>query len=386
MEKVKLSEICNINAGGTPARNKKEYWNDGNIPWCKISDLSDKYIAKVEEYITEEGLNNSSAKLFKKGTILYTIFATIGEVAILNIDSATNQAIAGIEIKDNHIELNYLYYFLKSLKIIMQNKSRGVAQNNINLSILKNTEIWVPEKVVQVKIANKLDKVQEIIDIRKKQIKQLDELIKSQFVEMFGDININDKKWDEDILKNNLSVVGGYAFKSSEFQESGIPILRIGNINTGKFRPKDLMFWKEDETLENYAIYPNDVLISLTGTVGKEDYGNICIIGNDYPKYYLNQRNAKLNLKETLNKEYISYALRVPDIKRRLTGISRGVRQANISNKDIENLKIPIPPIDLQNKFADFVKQIDKQKFEIQKSLEETQKLQDSLMYKYFGG
>ena len=89
---------------------------------------------------------------------------------------------------------------------------------------------------------------------------------------------------------------------------------------------------------------------------------------------------------ETLNKEYISYALRVPDIKRRLTGISRGVRQANISNKDIENLKIPIPPIDLQNKFAEFVKQINKQKFEIQKSLEETQKLQDSLMYKYFGG
>ena len=125
--------------------------------------------------------------------------------------------------------------------------------------------------------------------------------------------------------------------------------------------------------------------MSLTGTVGKDDYGNICIIGNDYPKYYLNQRNAKLNIKETLNKEYISYALKVPEIKRRLTGISRGVRQANISNKDIENLKIPIPPIELQNRFADIVKQIDKQKFEIENSLKEMQELYESLMEKYFG-
>ena len=100
----------------------------------------------------------------------------------------------------------------------------------------------------------------------------------------------------------------------------------------------------------------------------------------------MNQRNAKLNIKETLNNEYISYALRVPEIKRRLTGISRGVRQANISNKDIENLKIPIPPIELQNKFAEFVKQVDKQKFEIENSLKEMQKMQESLMNKYFGG
>ena len=261
----------------------------------------------------------------------------------------------------------------------------GVTIPHIYFKDYKKEELYLPIIDEQINIVNKLDKIREIIDIRKKQIEELEQLIKSQFVEMFGDININDKKWNEDILKNNLSVVGGYAFKSSEFQENGIPILRIGNINTGQFRPKDLMFWKEEKSLENYAIYPDDVLMSLTGTVGKEDYGNICIIGNEYPKYYLNQRNAKLNIKETLKKEYISYALRVPEIKRRLTGISRGVRQANISNKDIENLKLPIPPIELQNQFADFVKKINKQKLGIQKSLEEMKKLQESLMNKYFG-
>ena len=181
---------------------------------------------------------------------------------------------------------------------------------------------------------------------------------------MFGDIHLNDKNWKEDILKNNISIIGGYAFKSSGFQKSGIPILRIGNINTGKFRDKDLKFWKEDKLLEKYAIYPKDVLISLTGTVGKEDYGNVCIIGNEYPKYYLNQRNAKLNIESMLSKEYFSYALKEAGIKKRLLRVNRGVRQANISNKDIEELKLPVPPITLQNQFSEIVKQIDKQKFE----------------------
>ena len=187
---------------------------------------------------------------------------------------------------------------------------------------------------------------------------------KSQFVEMFGDINLNDRKWKEDILKNSISVIGGYAFKSSGFQRSGIPILRIGNINTGEFRDKDLKFWKEDKLLEKYTIYPKDVLMTLTGTVGKEDYGNVCIIGNEYPKYYLNQRNAKLNIQSGLSNEYFAYALKEQGIKQRLLRVNRGVRQANISNKDIEELKLPLPPIDLQNQFSQIVKQIDKQKFE----------------------
>ena len=201
---------------------------------------------------------------------------------------------------------------------------------------------------------------------------------------MFGDININEKLWKEDILKNHLKVIGGYAFKSSEFKNSGIPILRIGNINTGYFRPKDLMFWNEEDKLKNYIIYPNDIVMSLTGTVGKDDYGNVCIMGRDYEKYYLNQRNAKLELKDTLDKIYILYALKVPEIKKRLTGISRGVRQANIANKDIENLYIPIPPIELQNQFADIVKQIDKQKFEsVIQSKKEMEKIQKNIYYKW---
>lgn len=103
--------------------------------------------------------------------------------------------------------------------------------------------------------------------------------------------------------------------------------------------------------------------MSLTGTVGKDDYGNVCILGNDYDEYYLNQRNAKLELKDSINKYYISTLLKFESIKKKLTGISRGIRQANISNKDILNLVVPIPNITTQIEFEQFVQQIDKSKF-----------------------
>lgn len=382
---MKLKEFCDISAGGTPSRSNNEYWNNGNIPWLKISDLKNKYVNKCEEYITENALNNSSAKLYSKGTILYTIFATIGEVAILDFDATTNQAIAGLKIKDESLHTEYLYYYLKSLKQKMINESRGVAQNNINLSILKELDIEVPSIDKQNIIIESLSKLECLIETKKSQIVSCNNLIKSQFVEMFGDINMNSKNFEESKLSSYVKVIGGYAFKSKDFKEEGIPVLRIGNINAGYFRPKDLMFWNEDSKLENYVIYPGDVVMSLTGTVGKDDYGNICIMRNDYEKYYLNQRNAKLILNDELDKCYITYALRIPEIKKRLTGISRGVRQANISNKDIENLVIPIPPTELQNKFAQIVEQIDKQKFEFENSLKKLEELQASLMQEYFG-
>ncbi len=197
---------------------------------------------------------------------------------------------------------------------------------------------------------------------------------------------MNSKGWKECALSEKVNVVGGYAFKSDQFdEERGIPVLRIGNINAGFFRPVNLVYWHEDESLERYIVYPGELVMSLTGTVGKDDYGNICILGNDYGKYYLNQRNAKLEIMEGIDKYYLSQLLKFTQIKKRLTGISRGVRQANISNKDILNLVVPVPPMEIQERFAAFVTQTNKSKSAVQKSLDEAQLLFDSLMQKYFG-
>ena len=150
-------------------------------------------------------------------------------------------------------------------------------------------------------------------------------------------------------------------------------------------KPVNVVFWKNDSSLERYAMYPGDLVMSLTGTVGKDDYGNVCILGNDYDMYYLNQRNAKLEIKEGIDKYYLLQLLKFEQIKKKLTGISRGVRQANILNRDILNLVVPLPPIELQNQFAAFVRQVDKLKVAAQETLNETQKLFNSLMQQYFG-
>lgn len=171
---IKLDELTSITSGGTPSRGNALYWQNGNIPWVKISDLSGKYVETTEEKITQLGLENSSAKLFKKGTILYSIFATIGDVAILNIDAATNQALAGITCSP-FCNVDYLYYVLLVLKDLLVSKAKGVAQVNINQSILKETPIpFAPLEEQQRIVENieslfsKLDeakeKVQEVVD------------------------------------------------------------------------------------------------------------------------------------------------------------------------------------------------------------------------------
>ena len=221
----------------------------------------------------------------------------------------------------------------------------------------------------QLNVVNKLNKITKIKEQREKELKLLDDIIRARFVEMFGDPETNPNGWNECALSEKLNVVGGYAFKSDGFsEESGIPVLRIGNINAGLFRPVNLVYWQEDENLDRYAMHPGDLVMSLTGTVGKDDYGNVCILGDDYDMYYLNQRNAKLEIIEGIDKFYLSQLLKFEQIKKKLTGISRGVRQANISNKDILNLVVPVPPMKLQSQFADFIKQVNKSKVILPKS------------------
>ena len=305
MEYKRLGDLCNIVSGGTPSRSKEEYWKNGTIPWIKIGNIKGKFVNDVDEYITDAGLACSSAKMLSKDTILYTIFATLGEVGILEFDACTNQAIAGITIKnDKVIKRDYLFYYLKSKKKYVNDIGRGVAQNNINMSILRQFEVPLPTLEMQNKIIVTLEQAEKIIAFRRKQLQQLDELVKARFVELFGDPENNPKEWLKEALSNHLNVVGGYAFKSDSFLEEGIPVLRIGNINAGYFQPVNMVYWKYDTNLSRYMMYAGDLVMSLTGTVGKDDYGNVCILGNDYNCYYLNQRNAKLELFQTIDKLY----------------------------------------------------------------------------------
>ena len=380
---VKLTDICEFQGGSQPP---KEEWSieakEGYIRMLQIRDFTQG------EKVTPEYIKiNKNTKQCDADDILIARYgASLGKI-LTGLAGAYNVAIMRTIPDETKLRKRYLYYYLKSpyFQQNILNVGARAAQAGFNKEDLSKLKISCPDLKKQDDIIEQLEKVEAVIANRQRGLQLFDDLIKARFVEMFGDPEKNNYQWQEQPLFNHLNVIGGYAFKSDCFVEEGIPVLRIGNINAGYFKPVNLVFWTEDKALERYKMHPGDLVMSLTGTVGKDDYGNVCILGNDYPEYYLNQRNAKLELNESINRYYLSTILKFEPIKKKLTGISRGVRQANISNKDILDLIIPIPNVELQKQFADFVNQIDKSKVVVQKALDEAQLLFDSLMQKFFG-
>ena len=276
----------------------------------------------------------------------------------------------------------YISYSLQSLHL--DKYVHGAAIPHIYFKDYGKELIPVPSKETQQQIVAELDEINDSISLLQEQVKDLDSLIQSTFYDMFGDPVENEKGWEVKKLGGHIKITGGYAFKSDQFTSTGIPVLRIGNINAGYFKDINMVFWEDDMSLKRYEIFPGDLVMSLTGTVGKSDYGNVCMIDEHFPKYYLNQRNAKIDIISGLDKFYLKSILGFDVIKSKLTGISRGVRQANISNKDIENLILPIPPLLLQQSFADKVLAIEKAKEKLNVQIDELQTLLASRMQYWF--
>ncbi|MCR0170592.1 restriction endonuclease subunit S [Faecalicoccus pleomorphus] len=375
---VKLGDICKLNMGQSPDSSTYNEEENG-LPFFQGNADFGQTHPKVRLWCSQP------TKIANIGDILISVRAPIGALNFASCKCCIGRGLAAIQADNNKCLQKYLWYCLASKVDELNSKGTGSTFKAISKSILFETKIPLPPFEEQHKIAETLDKVSDLIAKRKQQLEKLDLLVKSKFVEMFGNPENNSNNFQIEKLSKYLNVIGGYAFKSVNFLDVGIPILRIGNINSGHFKPVNMVFWKEDFTLEKYKVYPNDLVMSLTGTVGKDDYGNVCILGNEYDEYYLNQRNAKLQITGNLNKWYLMQILKFPSVKSKLTGISRGVRQANISNGDILNLCIPIPPIELQNQFADFVQQTEKTKTIINQSLEKLETLKKALMQEYFG-
>ena len=380
MKYKKLGDICNIKSGGTPSRRKKEYWDSGTIPWVKIGDIKGKYISNTSEFITEQGLNESSAKLFKKGTLLYTIFATLGEVAILDIDATTNQAIVGIS-HTNEVDTNYLYYFLKSKKEYVNDIGRGVAQNNINLSMLKDIDVYLPSNLEQQKISKVLDKAQELIDKRKEQIEALDELVKSQFIEMFGDPVTNSKGWK----KKKLNELGELSRGKSKHRPRNAPELLGGPyplVQTGDIANAGIYLKEYTQTYSELGLKQSKMW----------DKGTLCItIAANIAKTSILTFDAcfpdsvvAFIPNDKTNNMFIQFWMSF--LQKILEDSAPESAQKNINLKILSEQNVIVPPIELQNQFADFVNQVDKLKFEMEKSLKELEDNFNALMQKAFDG
>ena len=381
-----LGELCNIVSGGTPLRSKTEFWDGGTIPWIKISNIKEKYVSEADEFITEEGLLGSSAKMLNKGTVLYTIFATLGEVGILKINACTNQAIAGLTIKDpTKLSTDYLYYYLKSKKSYVNSIGRGVAQNNINMTLLKKFVIPLPNLLKQNEIVGVLDNVSNIIDIHQKELKYLDELVKARFVEMFGNPISNPLSWEKRTLKEVCVKVNDGTHSSPESYESGqYKYITAKNIKISCFDFSNITYVSEEIHRPIYnRCNPEigDVLYIKDGaTTG------IAMVNTLEEEFTLLSSVALLKQNRSImNGYFLTALLNNEDMYKDIRNYMGGAAITRLTIAKLNSINVILPPIELQNNFADFVKQVDKSMEIIQKKIDTYQELFDKLMQEYFG-
>ena len=281
------------------------------------------------------------------------------------------------------------YFQTKQYRQIISSLAEGANINNLRNEHLDNLEILLPPLEEQRRIAAILDQANALRQRRQQSLEKLDQLLQAAFIEMFGDPVSNPKGWRKLIIKDLIKVQNGYAFPSSSFTSSGIPVVKIGNANKSGFNLDkiDYVLPENAKKLVQYELKPGDLLLSLTGTVGKDDYGNITKVSDEFQLYYLNQRVAKLEIiNQLVTKNYIYGFFSQQIIKNNLTLKSRGVRQANISNSDIYGLEIPIPDLDTQNKFQSLENHTSRLKSKIELELIQLNFLFESIQQKAFTG
>lgn len=388
MEKVRLGDICDILNGF--AFKSKEY-QDSGIRVIRITNVQNGYIEDKEpKYYGLEKKEEIVNYLLKEDDLLISLTGNVGRVGLLKkemLPAALNQRVACIRVKDSkNISINYIFNILNNKNFEEQCiiNSKGIAQKNLSTEWLKEYLINIPNYIEQVKISNKLDKVQDIINLRKKQIEELEKLIKSQFVEMFGDTNIVKSNEKTELKTIMISANNGMARRGND--SDGSIVLRLVELqrNYIDYSNVNKIILKDNEK-KKYLLAEGDILFARVNgnpdnvgrcayykDIGEDVYHNDHIIRVKFDLHKINP----IYLCTLLNDEY--------GRKEFKNKIKTSAGQYTISQDGVERVKIPLPPIELQNKFAEFVKKIDKQKFEIQNSLEEMEKLQESLMNKYF--
>jgi type I restriction enzyme S subunit len=365
---------------------------EGVRPFLSTGDLNLSTIINLELHTFLEKPSRANLNVSKGDIILARMQGTVKVKVIENEDDNIIVSTGFLVLRPKiNADNKFLFHLLKSSTF--QNKKdklcTGATQKAINNSNFEKLEIPLPPLATQQKIAAILDQASAIITNNQAIVEKYDTLTQSLFLEMFGDPVKNEKGWDKNNCRNILKVIGGGVFKSSDYVKNGIPLIRIGSVNKGYFDDRETVFIPETyiKTHKKYLVYPNDLLITLTGTVGKNDYGNVFKLGNDYEKYYLNQRVAKFEINKTkIDSVFFEFYLKQNEIKKLLTSVSRGVRQANISNEDIYNLEIILPSINLQNQFAERVQAIEVQKQQAQLVLSKSEELFTSLLQKAFKG
>ncbi len=387
-EYKKLGDVCTIERGGSP-RPIEKFITDSpdGLNWIKIGDAVEgsKYITSTKEKIKPEGLKKT--RFVHKGDFILSNSMSFGRPYILGIDGCIHDGWLVIHDDKSIFDKSYLYYVLGSPNMYLEFKRLAVGGvvNNLNSQLVRNVKVAIPPLDEQQRIVAELDLLTEVIDKQKAQLKELDTLAQSIFYDMFGDFSGTECALVELCRSKDDIKCGpfGTQLSKSEYQSEGVAVWGIPQINSHfAIAPSDYVSDEKAVALKDYSVVSGDIVMSRKGNVGQcsvfPDSFEAGIIHSDVLRLRLDYDKA--------NPVFMMYQLHLSDsIKHQIQLVSSGAIMPGINVTKLKNIKVLVPPLTLQQEFADKIQSIEKQKNAINQSIIETQKLLDYTMDKYFG-
>ena len=363
---VRLGDIFDLQMGKTPDRKKIDYFQ-GFHKWISIADISksEKYISETKECLSDEAITSSGIKSIPKDTLIMSFKLSIGKTAITSDEMYSNEAIMAFLPNGKCETDNSFLYHLFSNKDWSEGSNKAVKGITLNKASLSEAKIPLPPLEEQKHIAAVLDKCTALIAKHKHMLEKYDTLIKSRFIEMFGDNPTENGKWNIEKLEDVCTVTSSKRIYAEEQSTSGVPFLRIsdlvsrinGNPINDLFIPNSK--FKEFQT-KGLVPSVDDILITSRGTLG------LCYIIKPEDKFYFQDGMITWLAFENHNKVlsvFIDWLFKSV-LKTKIDNETNGATVKYVSISDLKKLQIPVPQIELQNDFAAFVQQIDKSKFE----------------------
>ena len=382
-KKVKLGDICEVITGNTPLKKIEEYWNKDEVPFITPPELKYEGINYITPNIYVSKIGAKQGRIIPKNSICVCCIGSLGKLGILKEDAITNQQINSLTLKDKNVDLLYLYFYLKTIKNNLESIASSTTVKIINKSSFEKIEINLPSLEIQKKLSKKLELLENNIQLRKSQLNSLNELSKSLFSRMFGDIKTNDKNWEIKKLGEVVQTQYGTSKKATSVVGE-FPILRMNNITySGEMDYKDLKYIElSDSEKEKFLLKKGELLFNRTNS--KELVGKTGLFNLDIPMAFAGYL-IRIKPSNLIHSKFLLFFMNSEFMKKLLYNKAKNiVGMANINAKELEDFSIILPPIELQNKFAERVEKIEKLKFEIEKSIEIAQNLYDSLISKYF--
>jgi type I restriction enzyme, S subunit len=389
----KLGEVCQTTSGGTPSRGNSNFYK-GNIPWVKSGELDKGLILDTEEKISEDAIKNSSAKVFPKGTLLIALYgATIGKLAFLGVDAATNQAVCGI-FKSEKIDSNFLFNFLFYKKPSLVKQGIGGAQPNISQGILKNLEIPIPPLPEQQAIVAKIEELLSDLENGKQQLltaqQQLKVYRQSLLKAAFEGRLTNCKGvWRNVKLGDVANAIDPQpSHRTPPIELNGIPFVSIKDFDSkaDKIDLKNARKVSSDvlkEHLNRYVLENGDFVIGKIGTIGKP----VRIV---LPQNYTLSANIVLIQPRKVNSTYLYYFFQSNLIEKEFTSGMNATTQAAFGIQKVRELKIKLPSEEEQHLIVSELESkltvCDKIEETITQSLQQAETLRQSILKKAFEG